>query len=138
MCACVACRVWAEHQTRTLGKELSCPLCRAEWGEFKWRPPPAPRRKRREDTHEQAANAAHMGTCCGACRKVRYASFFLHEGASHDRYAQMASVPLHLVSEHSYVLPHASAADLSVHAYPSVSSWRGRSHMCVHVCLCAY
>jgi hypothetical protein len=33
-------RVWSEHQIRSLGKELTCPLCRADWGEFKWKPPP--------------------------------------------------------------------------------------------------
>jgi hypothetical protein len=25
--------VWSEHQVKSLGKELTCPLCRCEWGE---------------------------------------------------------------------------------------------------------
>ncbi|EFJ52902.1 hypothetical protein VOLCADRAFT_86362 [Volvox carteri f. nagariensis] len=55
--------VWMEHQVQSLGKELTCPLCRSEWGEFKWRPPP-PKRKAREERKD-----VHYGTHCGACKK---------------------------------------------------------------------
>ncbi len=61
--------VWAEHQTKALGKELTCPLCRTSWGDFKWRPPPL-KRRRPDETHEQLSNAAHLGTSCSVCRKV--------------------------------------------------------------------
>ncbi|GLI66528.1 hypothetical protein VaNZ11_010403 [Volvox africanus] len=56
--------VWMEHQVQSLGKELTCPLCRSEWGEFKWRPPP-PKRKVREERKD-----VHYGTHCGACKKA--------------------------------------------------------------------
>lgn len=48
----------------SLGKELTCPLCRGEWGEFKWRPPP-PKRRTREERKD-----VHYGTHCGACKRV--------------------------------------------------------------------
>lgn len=54
-----------EHQVQSLGKELTCPLCRSDWGDFKWRPPP-PKRKAREECKD-----VHYGTHCGACKKVR-------------------------------------------------------------------
>ena len=53
-----------DHQVKSLGKELSCPLCRTDWGDFKWRPPP-PKRKQREERKD-----VHYGTHCGACKKV--------------------------------------------------------------------
>ncbi|GIM11794.1 hypothetical protein Vretimale_15256 [Volvox reticuliferus] len=56
--------VWMEHQVQSLGKELTCPLCRSEWGDFKWRPPP-PKRKAREERKD-----VHYGTHCGACKKA--------------------------------------------------------------------
>ncbi|GFR42292.1 hypothetical protein Agub_g3190, partial [Astrephomene gubernaculifera] len=56
--------VWMEHQIHSLGKELTCPLCRSEWGDFKWRPPP-PRRKTREERKD-----VHYGTHCGACKRA--------------------------------------------------------------------
>lgn len=58
--------VWMEHQVKSLGKELTCPLCRSDWGEFKWRPPP-PKRKARE---EQRRGDVHYGAHCGACKQV--------------------------------------------------------------------
>ncbi|KAG2432423.1 hypothetical protein HYH02_012994 [Chlamydomonas schloesseri] len=56
--------VWMEHQVQSLGKELTCPLCRSEWGDFKWKPPP-PKRKAREERKD-----VHYGTHCGACKKA--------------------------------------------------------------------
>lgn len=56
--------VWMDHQVKSLGKELSCPLCRTDWGDFKWKPPP-PKRKQREERRD-----VHYGTHCGACKKA--------------------------------------------------------------------
>ncbi|KAG2502192.1 hypothetical protein HYH03_000679 [Edaphochlamys debaryana] len=56
--------VWMEHQVQSLGKELTCPLCRTDWGDFKWRPPP-PKRRAREERKD-----VHYGTHCGACKKA--------------------------------------------------------------------
>ena len=52
---------------RSLGKELTCPLCRSDWGDFKWKPPPAQRKKAvGRDEHKDV----HYGTKCGVCKKV--------------------------------------------------------------------
>ncbi|GLC40238.1 hypothetical protein PLESTB_001310400 [Pleodorina starrii] len=56
--------VWMEHQVQSLGKELTCPLCRSDWGEFKWRPPP-PKRKGRAERRD-----VHYGAHCGACKQA--------------------------------------------------------------------
>ena len=59
--------VWANHQA-SIGKPLTCPLCREPWEDFKWsvaysemrQPARASGRERRDDIH--------YGTACGACR----------------------------------------------------------------------
>lgn len=61
-------RVWADHQA-SLGKELSCPLCRNDWGDFTWKPtfrPPAVHA--RVPRHERDP-ASHYGVVCGGCRE---------------------------------------------------------------------
>eukprot|EP00803_Ostreobium_quekettii_P005015 evm.model.scf_3110.1 EVM.evm.TU.scf_3110.1 scf_3110:648-6185(+) len=40
-------RIWVTHQRRN-DQDLSCPLCRAEWGEFLWTPPSRRGRPTRE------------------------------------------------------------------------------------------
>lgn len=60
--------VWANHQVRSLGKELTCPLCRTDWGEFSWRPPP-PKRKPRESAADGRPADVHHGSKCGACKR---------------------------------------------------------------------
>ena len=68
----VLCSVWADHQVRILCKELTCPLCRSDWGPFLWRPPPPKRARAAGDgRREERKDAVHYGTHCGACRKVR-------------------------------------------------------------------
>lgn len=60
-------RVWADHQA-SLGKDLTCPLCRNDWGAFDWRPmfrPPALHRLRAERDP-----AAHYGVACASCREA--------------------------------------------------------------------
>ena len=66
------CSVWADHQVRILSKELTCPLCRSDWGPFLWRPPPPKRAKATagEGRREERRDTVHYGTHCGACRKV--------------------------------------------------------------------
>ena len=68
--------VWANHQA-SIGKDLSCPMCRRSWEGFKWNPAFAadPRaRVGRRAPVESAADAAarrentHYGTSCGSCR----------------------------------------------------------------------
>ena len=68
--------VWANHQA-SIGKELSCPLCRRDWEGFKWNPAfaadPRARVGRRAPVESSADAAArrentHYGTSCGACR----------------------------------------------------------------------
>ncbi len=68
-CLLLRCRVWAEHQSKSLGKELSCPLCRGAWGELSWRPPP-PKRRRPDALHQQQGATLHLGTRCGTCKQV--------------------------------------------------------------------
>ena len=68
--------VWANHQA-SIGKDLSCPMCRRSWEGFKWNPAfaadPRARAGRRAPV-ESAADAAarrentHYGTSCGSCR----------------------------------------------------------------------
>ncbi|KAL6750982.1 hypothetical protein V8C86DRAFT_2793293 [Haematococcus lacustris] len=62
--------IWAEHQTKALGKELSCPLCRAAWGEFSWRAPPPPRKKLDAARKQLLQACVHLGTRCAACKKA--------------------------------------------------------------------
>lgn len=81
------CSIWAEHQTKSLGKELTCPLCRTEWGEFKWKPPPP---KRKKLVPPQGSASAHLGTRCGYCKKVGAASLWpllvqLHGGPEYAK-----------------------------------------------------
>ena len=58
--------VWADHQVHALSKELTCPLCRGEWGPFLWRPPPL--KRARVEAKRDAM--VHYGTKCSGCRKV--------------------------------------------------------------------
>ncbi|GFH25055.1 uncharacterized protein HaLaN_22951 [Haematococcus lacustris] len=62
--------IWAEHQTKALGKELSCPLCRTAWGEFSWRAPPPPRKKLDAARQQLLQACVHLGTRCAACKKA--------------------------------------------------------------------
>ena len=56
---------------RILSKELTCPLCRSDWGPFLWRPPPPKRiRAPADGRREERRDTVHYGTHCGACRKV--------------------------------------------------------------------
>ena len=59
---------WADHQVHALSKELTCPLCRGDWGPFLWRPPPPKRAKAEAKASRDAM--VHYGTKCSGCRKV--------------------------------------------------------------------
>ena len=63
-------RVWSDHQA-SLARDLSCPLCRQDCGEFLWTPAFKPHL--RAQKHERASHV-HYGVSCAKCREVRPSS----------------------------------------------------------------
>ena len=52
-------------------RELTCPLCRREWGELRWSPPPMRKGKRTSSarrTRRSDDDAPRHGATCGGCR----------------------------------------------------------------------
>jgi hypothetical protein len=70
-CPLVTCRVWSDHQTKTLQQELSCPLCRCPWGKLDWSPPAAPAATAGGKAAAHARLNCHKGVSCSGCHQVR-------------------------------------------------------------------
>lgn len=50
------------------GQSLTCPLCRGDWGDFKWRPVAIPKRKKPHREAGGIQGSTHHGTKCAGCR----------------------------------------------------------------------